>query len=281
MTGRSTASQPGAMFDLSGESAVVIGDGTPVGIDVAVALVCAGADVTLWEPPEPRSAPDVGSDADSTPADEDRAGDTVSEVDFVKLVTERLADLGIGNRESSLHALTVDPGSDDSVSAGFEETCLHASVPGVLVNALAPPRYEAELFDIDMKKFRTTVEMGVLGGMLVPTRGFAAKWMQERIAGSVVTVLPSGRVRSGGGAHALPAARAAIEALTRSTASELADFHIRVNAVVCDDDHPAGPDGAGDFAHIAAAVLYFCTAGSNAGVSGSVFTASRSEKGYV
>ncbi len=249
MSEESNRSPVGSMFDLRGASAVVIAGESSSAIHVAVALILSGAQVTLWQP--------VGGQQAGGP-------------DIVAEVSTRLSQRGLSRDRYSLQVFSVDPADDDSVSAGFEETCLHASIPGILVNTVAQISYEAELFEIDMKKFAASMEMSVLGGMLVPTRGFASKWMQERMPGSVVTVLPSGRTRSGRGDHASQAARAAVETLTRSTASELAEHDILVNAVVGDEAPPDGENNVAAFGHIAPAVLYLCSAGAQSGVSGSI-----------
>ncbi|WP_269814828.1 MULTISPECIES: SDR family oxidoreductase [Nocardia] len=77
----------------------------------------------------------------------------------------------------------------------------------------------------------------------------AARVMREQGAGSIVNVSSVAGIRTGFGPHPYGAAKAAVLQMTRSAARELAEFHVRVNAVTPGGvatrivGHGAGLDG--------------------------------------
>ncbi|MFW6368630.1 MAG: SDR family oxidoreductase [Spirochaetota bacterium] len=190
------------MFSLNGVSAVVTGGAGVLPGAMAKALLWSGAEVTIW------------GRGKSNPVGE---------------AVERLKEeSGVHDR---VHGITVDTADEDAVSAAFEETCLHASTPNLLVNGVGGNQGKSELTETDVQKFRNIVDINLIGGLLVPTKIFAAKWIQEGMAASIINLSSMAAYTPLSGVGAYGAAKAAVQNMTVGNARELAPHRIRVNAI--------------------------------------------------
>ena len=190
------------MFSLPNTSAVVTGGAGVLPGVMARALVNAGATVTLWG----RGTSHPVSDA----------------VEALKKET------GISDR---IFGVTVDTSDEDAVSAAFEETCIHAPVPNLLVNGVGGNKGKGDFTDIDVELFRQIVDMNLIGGLVVPTKIFASKWQQEKMAGSIINLASMSSYLPLSGVWAYNAAKSAVMNLTVATARAFAEHRIRVNGI--------------------------------------------------
>lgn len=190
------------MFDLSGISAVVTGGGGVLPSAMASALARAGAEVTIW------------GRGKSTPVSE-----SVEKLQKESGITDRV------------HGLTVDTSDEDAVAAAFEETCLHASTPNLLVNGVGGNMGKSAMSEVDVEQFRRIIDMNLMGGLVVPTKIFASKWIQEKMEGNIINISSMAAYSPLSGVSAYAAAKAAVQNLTFGNAREFAPNGIRVNAI--------------------------------------------------
>ncbi len=190
------------LFSLNGVSAVVTGGAGVLPSAMSVALARAGAEVTVWG----RGTSHPVAEAVESIRDRSGAGDRV-------------------------HGITVDTNDEDAVSAAFEETCLHASMPNLLVNGVGGNQGKSDFVDIDVDLFRRVVDMNLLAGLVIPTKIFAAKWIQEKQRASIINISSMSSYNPLSGVWAYDAAKSAVLNLTVGSAREFAPHGIRVNGI--------------------------------------------------
>lgn len=125
--------------------------------------------------------------------------------------------------------LRVDVTSDDAVAAALGAVVEQRGGIDALVNNAAVVRDERFALST-LDAWEETLQTNLLGA--VRCSRLAARRMLERRAGSIVNVGSVAALRASPGQAAYGAAKAALLALTRTLAAELAPRGIRVNAVV-------------------------------------------------
>ncbi|WP_024806037.1 SDR family NAD(P)-dependent oxidoreductase [Nocardia sp. BMG51109] len=129
---------------------------------------------------------------------------------------------------SEVHWVRMDLGVDDAVERGFAEAAERlGGIDAVVANAGVS--YNSLLAAADMRDVESSLLVNV--GGYVRTLKYAVPHLRSADGGSVVAV---SSVMAGGGmpgAGVYSGTKAAIEAITRTAAAELARFGVRVNAV--------------------------------------------------
>lgn len=189
------------MFGLSGKTAVVTGGAGAIGGVMSDALLQAGANVIVWS----RTRKSI---------------DTF--LDRYKDQPEQL------NR---LHGIQVDTGEEKSVSDALEQSADHFSLPQILINCVGGNMGKAPFLDIDLDQFRAVLEMNLVAGLVLPTKLFCRRWVDEKIKGSIINLTSMTSYNPLSGVWAYDAAKAATLNLTMATANEFAEFDIRINAI--------------------------------------------------
>ena len=190
------------LFSLTGVSAVVTGGAGVLPSAMSVALARAGAEVTIWG-----------------------RGTSHPVAEAVESIREK------SDAADRVHGITVDTNDEDAVSAAFEETCLHASMPNLLVNGVGGNQGKSDFVDIDVELFRRVVDMNLLAGLVIPTKIFTAKWIQEARRASIINISSMSSYNPLSGVWAYNAAKSAVMNLTAGAAREFAPYGIRVNGI--------------------------------------------------
>lgn len=157
---------------------------------------------------------------------------------------------GAGSEVVRLDRSPGDGVIDFDVTSSAAWDALEAEGVTGLVHA-AGVRERASLADTTEERFRTTIDVNVVGTFL------ALRWVAQaataRRQGLAVVTMSSGvTTRAVSGQAAYNASKAAVESLTRSAAIELAPLGVRVNAVAPGSIHtPMTAEGWSDDEHAA------------------------------
>src|ERR1700759_1851064 len=188
-----------ALFDLSGQTAVVAGGGGALGSGVARGLAAAGAS---------------GAVVDLRPANAEK-------------VAQSIADNG--GRAAGSGADLSDEAAVDQVFAGVDEAF---GPVGVLVNAISAPveRHQAEEYPLDEWNYSLASN---LTSYFLCSKAAATRMIAAGRGGSIVNFASTAGVSAlGRGNLAYSAAKGGVVQLTRETAFVWAQHGIRVNAVL-------------------------------------------------
>jgi NAD(P)-dependent dehydrogenase (short-subunit alcohol dehydrogenase family) len=82
-----------------------------------------------------------------------------------------------------------------------------------------------------METFRFVLQLNLVAGLMVPTKIFAAWWIERKIRGSIINITSMASYLPLSGVWAYDAAKAGVLNLTQGAAKELAPHGIRVNAI--------------------------------------------------
>jgi NAD(P)-dependent dehydrogenase (short-subunit alcohol dehydrogenase family) len=190
------------MFGLTGTVAVITGGAGAIAGALAAALLKAGARVALWGHRQITI---------------DQALSTLkSQIDGAK---ERL--LGI----------EVDTGDQGAVRSAIEATEKAFGAPNLLVNGVGGNRGKCAFVDQDMETFEFVLKLNLVAGLMVPTKVFAAFWIDKKIKGAIINMNSMGSYIPLSGVWAYDAAKAGVYNLTQAAAKEFAPHGIRVNAI--------------------------------------------------
>jgi 3-oxoacyl-[acyl-carrier protein] reductase len=206
----------GAAHDLSGRVAIVTGAGRmrSIGRGIALALARAGCDV---------AAVGSGRTRDQMPEDEASAGwrDVDSVADEVR---------GLGRRALAVRADIAD---EDAVRSLVETVVAEMGRVDILVNnasaALGADR--TPVLDLEPQLWRKVLDVNLTGTFLMSK--YVGRVLVDQGSGGAIVNISSvaGKVFPANSA-AYAASKAGVHALTGSLARELAQFGVRVNAVL-------------------------------------------------
>ena len=189
------------MFGLAGSTAVVAGGAGAIGTVMSDALLRAGANVVVLS----------------------RTKDSV----------DGFLDRYRNEPELSVRAygLVVDCGDEAALEDAFEQAAERFSIPEILVNGVGGNRGKSSFVDIDVATFREVLDLNLAAGLIIPTKVFCRRWIDEKIRGSIINLTSMASYNPLSGVWAYDAAKAATLNLTMAAAKEFAPFGIRVNAI--------------------------------------------------
>jgi len=184
------------LFDLGGKTALVTGASRGIGAATAQLLAAFGAHVVV----------------------------SSRKLDACEEVAGRLRAAG-----GKATALAAHIGDASAIDALFAELDTRGLVPDILVNNAATNPYFGPMLDMEMSAFDKTVEVNIRGYFHTTVR--AAQRMRSR-GGAIVNVASINGRRAAAGQGVYSMTKAAILSMTEGFAKELAQYGIRVNAVL-------------------------------------------------
>jgi NAD(P)-dependent dehydrogenase (short-subunit alcohol dehydrogenase family) len=190
------------IFGLGGTVAVITGGAGVIAGALAEALLRAGAKVALWG----------------------RRQATIEEA------VRRLEAL-LPGCSGRLFGREVDAGEEGPCRAALEATEAALGAPDLLVNGVGGTRGKGPLLEQDVGGFETVLRLNLVAGLLVPTKVFAARWIERRRQGAIVNIASMASYVPLSGVWGYDAAKAGVLNLTQAAAKELAPHGIRVNAL--------------------------------------------------
>jgi NAD(P)-dependent dehydrogenase (short-subunit alcohol dehydrogenase family) len=184
-------------LDLTGSVVLVTGGNRGIGLGMAQGLAEAGAHVYIWGSSEERNL----------------------------AAEEELREYG------SVRSMTIDIGDEGTVAAGFEQLVseagrLDACFANAGVHGGRKPLLETTLDDI-----RAVTRIN-LDGTFVTLREAARQMVALGNGGSLVATSSLGAVMGQGGGYAYAASKAALVAIVKALAVDLARHKIRANAIL-------------------------------------------------
>ncbi|MFF4776396.1 SDR family NAD(P)-dependent oxidoreductase [Microtetraspora fusca] len=156
------------------------------------------------------------------------AGDRVAVADVDGAAAERVA-AGLGGEGAGV-AVTMDVTDQASVAAGVAEVADRLGPVEVLVNNAGIVAGGGLLVDLPIEILDKVVAVNVRGTFAV-TQAVAAQMIGAGRGGCVVNISSIGARQPTAGMGHYEATKAAVDALTRTAALELAEHGIRVNGV--------------------------------------------------
>jgi NAD(P)-dependent dehydrogenase (short-subunit alcohol dehydrogenase family) len=190
------------MFGLKSTVAVITGGAGVIAAALAAALLKAGAKVALWE--LQRNAID----------------------EAVSRLTET-----VEGAKDRLFGYEVDTGIEDAVTKAIGATEKVFGPPNLLVNGVGGNRGKCSFVDQDMGTFEFVLKLNLVAGLMVPTKVFAAYWIERKIKGAIINMASMASYIPLSGVWAYDAAKAGVFNLTQASAKEFAPHGIRVNAL--------------------------------------------------
>jgi NAD(P)-dependent dehydrogenase (short-subunit alcohol dehydrogenase family) len=190
-----------AMFGLSGKTAVVTGGAGAIGTVMSDALLRAGANVVVWSR-------------------------TTQSIDSFKSHYQDNPDL-----HNRVYGIQLDTGKERAVEEAFDQSSAKFSVPEILINGVGGNKGKSPFLDLDLDQFNDILDLNLLAGLVVPTKLFCRRWIDQKIKGSIINLTSMTSYNPLSGVWAYDAAKAATLNLTMATANEFAPHGIRVNAI--------------------------------------------------
>jgi NAD(P)-dependent dehydrogenase (short-subunit alcohol dehydrogenase family) len=190
------------MFGLKSTVAVITGGAGVIAAALAAALLKAGAKVALWE----------------------------LQRDAIDEAVSRLTKTVEGAKDR-LFGYEVDTGIEDAVTKAIGATEKVFGPPNLLVNGVGGNRGKCSFVDQDMKTFEFVLKLNLVAGLMVPTKVFAAYWIERKIKGAIINMASMASYIPLSGVWAYDAAKAGVFNLTQASAKEFAPHGIRVNAL--------------------------------------------------
>jgi len=192
----------GEMFGMQDTVAVMTGGGGVIAAACTEALLRAGARVAIW---------DLNRE----------------------IVEEALARLRgvVPEAAERLFGQAVDTMTEESVRQALAVTEKDFGFPELLINGVGGNRGKCPLVEQDMKTFDFVLRLNLVAGLMVPTKVFAARWIEAGRKGAIINMSSMASYVPLSGTWAYDAAKAAVLNLTQATAKELAPHGIRVNAI--------------------------------------------------
>ena len=189
------------MFTLHGKTAVVTGGAGTIGTVMSDALLQAGANVVVW------SLSRASIDA------------FLSGYRDVPELCDRV------------HGIQVDTCDERAVADAFDQSAARFDVPRILINGVGGNRGKSIFIDLELDQFREILNLNLIAGLVVPTKIFCRRWIEDKIHGSIINLTSMAAYVPLSGVWAYDAAKAATLNLTMATAKEFARYGIRINAI--------------------------------------------------
>lgn len=191
------------LFSLAGRTAVVTGGSGTLAGAIGLGLLRAGANLALWSR------------------------------DPAKLAAQRERLLRQYPEAAGERVFTcaADMAKREEIDAGLARTATHFGSVDILVNAAGGSSIRRPLVESDPAEFEETIRLNLFAGCYLPTRQFAAYWIEAARPGCVVNIASMASYNPLSEAWAYSAAKAAVMNQTMAQARELAPHGIRVNAV--------------------------------------------------
>lgn len=189
------------LFSLDGQTAVVTGGAGAIGSVMSDALLRAGANVAVWSRTRESLAAFIAR-YDSEPELQNR-----------------------------IEGVQVDTGIEAAVTEALEQTAQRFATPDILINGVGGNRGKTPFVEVDVGTFREILDMNLIAGLVVPTKVFCRRWIEEELHGSIINLTSMTSYTPLSGVWAYDAAKAATLNLTMATANEFAAYGIRVNAI--------------------------------------------------
>jgi NAD(P)-dependent dehydrogenase (short-subunit alcohol dehydrogenase family) len=190
------------LFGLGDTVAVITGGAGVIAGALAEALLRAGARVALW-----------GHHRET-----------------IEGALQRL-DALVPGCSGKLCGREVDAGQEGACREAYETTEADLGAPSLLVNGVGGTRGKGPLIAQDVGSFQSVLQLNLVAGLLVPTKVFAARWIEREIRGSIINLASMASYVPLSGVWGYDAAKAGVLNLTQASAKELAPHGIRVNAL--------------------------------------------------
>jgi NAD(P)-dependent dehydrogenase (short-subunit alcohol dehydrogenase family) len=191
-----------AMFGLEGTVAVITGGAGVIAGALAEALLAAGAKVALWG----------------------LHGGNIDEA-------ARRLEASVPGASARLYGREVDTGREGACREAFAATEARLGPPNLLVNGVGGTRGKRPLLEEEAEGFQQVLQLNLVAGLLVPTKVFAARWVERKQKGAIVNIASMASYVPLSGVWGYDAAKAGVLNLTQAAAKELAPHGIRVNAL--------------------------------------------------
>jgi NAD(P)-dependent dehydrogenase (short-subunit alcohol dehydrogenase family) len=190
------------MFGLGQTVAVITGGAGVIAGALAEALLAAGARVALWEL---------------------RGGD-------LEEARQRL-EAAVPGASGRLYGREADAGQEAACREAYEATEAELGEPNLLINGVGGTRGKRPLIEQEVEGFEQVLRLNLVAGLLVPTKVFAARWIERRRKGAIINIASMASYVPLSGVWGYDAAKAGVFNLTQAAAKELAPHGIRVNAL--------------------------------------------------
>lgn len=157
------------------------------------------------------------------------AGARIVLADFSETVHDSIDACAAANSDAEHCAVTFDVTDDDAVAGAFDELASRGIVADMLFNNAGYQGHFGNIADYPVDDFRRVLDINVTGVFLV-LRAFAAALIATGRPGAVVN---TASMAQGGAPNmaAYSASKAAVVALTKTAAKDLAHHSIRVNSI--------------------------------------------------
>jgi NAD(P)-dependent dehydrogenase (short-subunit alcohol dehydrogenase family) len=189
------------MFGLQGKTAVVAGGAGAIGTVMSDALLRAGANVVVWS----------------------RTRESIDA--FLSCYQD---DPELLQR---LHGVQVDTCGERSVADAFDQSAARFDLPQILINGVGGNRGKSPFIELNLDQFKEILDLNLIAGLVVPTKIFCRRWIEENIHGSIINLTSMASYSPLSGVWAYDAAKSATLNLTMATAKEFAPYGIRINAI--------------------------------------------------
>jgi NAD(P)-dependent dehydrogenase (short-subunit alcohol dehydrogenase family) len=190
------------MFGLEGTVAVITGGAGVIAGALAEALLRAGARVALWGHRR-------------------------------RTIDEALQRLGalLPDASGRIFGHEVDAGEEAACRAALQATEAGLAAPNLLINGVGGVAGKCPLIEQDPGSFEQVLRLNLVAGLLVPTKVFAARWIEQKVKATIINIASMASYLPLSGVWAYDAAKAGVLNLTQAAAKELAPHGIRVNAI--------------------------------------------------
>jgi len=189
------------MFSLKGKTAVVSGGAGAIGLAMSETLLRAGANVVVWS----------------------RSKESIDQATGVLQAIEGATDKVLGQQ--------VDAGVEEAVRKALMDADARFGRVDILINGVGGNIGKSSFVDTDIETFKQVLHMNLLAGLMIPTKIFAAYWMEKSIPGTIINLTSMASYNPLSGVWAYDAAKSATLNLTVASAKEFAPYGIRVNAI--------------------------------------------------